>query len=92
MKTYSLSCESAACNAGHSARAREAAILHGLPSVNAHTRDDAEQHARSLTSKQLAVTAHALAGVTSRGGTTLTLFACEACKSTRVYGNSAWAM
>lgn len=87
MKTYALACESAACNAGHSATAREAAILHGLPSVNAHTRDDAEQHARSLTSKQLAVTAHHRAGITTRAGTILELFSCDRCGHERVFGN-----
>lgn len=79
-----------ACNAGHSATAREAAILHGLPNVNAANRDDAEKHARSETSKRLAVTAHHRAGVTSRGGTTLTLFTCDACGHERVYGNVSW--
>lgn len=55
-------------------------------------RDAFAHTARGYVSKQLAVRPHTRVGVTTRGGVTVTLFACAICGCSRVYGNNAWGM
>jgi hypothetical protein len=86
--TVSLCCEGPTCNAGHSATAREAAILHELPAINAGIRDEAERHARREVSRTLAVTPHQRTGV---GRYQTILYACTICGYERAYGSTMWA-
>lgn len=88
MKTVLIACEGAQCNAGHSADAREAASLYGLPTTNDGTRDDALKFARQFVTRQLAVTPHEKVGACVRAATLFGLYACLACGHERVYGNS----
>lgn len=85
--TVRICCESAPCNAGHSAADREAAVMSQLPNVTAEMRDEAEKHARGLVSRKLAVTPHTRRGTDHRGAS---LYACTACGHERVYGHAMW--
>jgi hypothetical protein len=87
MTTY-LQCESAPCNAGHSALVREAAAVHAMPNVTAEMRDEAERHARGQVPRQLATTPHVRCGTTRRGGIAFSLYQCSVCQHERVFGNS----
>ncbi len=84
-----LCCESAACNHGVSAEAREDAIIRGLPKGTVDLRDEADKYARSLTSRQLAVTPHTHVGTDGRGNHRYT---CDVCGQSRIYGNQDYAM
>ncbi len=79
-----LCCESAACNHGVSAEAREDAIIRGLPKGTVDLRDEADKYARSLTSRQLAVTPHTHVGTDGRGNHR---YLCAQCGHARFYGN-----
>ncbi len=83
-----LHCEGPVCNAGLDAHAREATLTRDAPSATAELRDEAAKHARSMVSRQLAVTPHVRCGI-GRHGTVL--FACRACGHKRVYGTTMWA-
>ena len=83
-QTYVLACESAACNHGVSALDREDAIIRQLPKGTVDLRDEADKYARSLTSRQLAVTPHTHVGTDGRGNHR---YACAQCGHARFYGN-----
>lgn len=88
--TVRIACEGHVCNAGHSAKDREAAALSGPTPITAEFRDEATRHARSQVSRALAVTPHVRCGSTMRAGVVLSLFACQVCAHERVYGNVSW--
>jgi hypothetical protein len=83
-----LCCESATCNAGHSALEREAAILGRQRGATEEMRATACDEARGAVSRQLTVTPHVHAGTTRRYGIVYSLFACAACGHERIYGNN----
>ena len=83
-----LLCEGPSCNSGHSALDREAAVAGSQRGASEASLAAASHEARSVVSRQLAVTAHTRCGVSRRYGIAYALYVCGACGFERIYGNS----
>ena len=82
--TAMLCCEGRACGNGQTADEREADIIEHLPRQSVPLREEAERYARQMTSRELKVTPHTLAGTDGRGNHR---YACQACGHERLFGN-----
>ena len=89
MHTVTILCESAACNAGWSAAAREQNIIASLPTTDEGLRQDAIRYARGAVSRELRYTPHMRCGIGRHGHA---LYACEVCGHERIYGCSSMAV